>query len=75
MPKWRFGSEQAMEIDLLPKIPPSDGYGNVFAYLLTDASAIKLAKVIVDIMTKHGYRPTALIADKDTAIIANPVRK
>ena len=67
-----------MQIDLLPNLPPSGGYENVltaldvisrylFAYPLTDASAINVAKVLIDIMTKHSYLPTTLITDKGTA--------
>ena len=67
-----------MQIDLLPNLPPSGGYENVltaidvlsrylFAYPLTDASAINVAKALIDIMTKHAYLPTTLINDKGTA--------
>ena len=67
-----------MQIDLLPNLPPSGGYENVltaidvfsrylFAYPLTDASAINVAKALIDIMTKHAYLPTTLITDKGTA--------
>ena len=67
-----------MQIDLLPNLPPSGGYENIltaidvfsrylFAYPLTDASAINVAKAIIDIMTKHSYLPTTLITDKGTA--------
>ena len=67
-----------MQIDLLPNLPPNGGYENVltaidvfsrylFAYPLTDASAINVAKAIIDIMTKHAYLPTTLISDKGTA--------
>ena len=67
-----------MQIDLLPNLPPSGGYENVltaidafsrylFAYPHTDASAINVAKAIIDIMTKHAYLPTTLITDKGTA--------
>ena len=38
-----------------------------FAYPLTDASAINVAKAIIDIMTKHAYLPTTLITDKGTS--------
>ena len=34
---------------------------------LTDASAINVAKVIIDFLTKHAYLPTTLITDKGTA--------
>ena len=39
----------------------------LFAYLVTDASATKTAKVIFDIMTKHTSLPTTLFTDKGTA--------
>ena len=78
MPEWDLGPEDAMQIDLMPNLPPSGGYENVltaidvfsrylFAYPLTDASAINVAKAIIDIMTKHSYLPTTLITDKGTA--------
>ena len=67
-----------MQIDLLPNLPPSGVFENVltaidvfsrylFAYPLTDASAINVAKALIDIMTKHSYLPTTLITDKGTA--------
>ena len=78
LPEWDLGSEDAMQIDLLPNLPPSGGYENVltaidvfsrylFAYPLTDASAINVAKAIIDIMTKHACLPMTLITDKGTA--------
>ena len=78
LPEWDLGPEDAMQIDLLPHLPPSGGYENVltaidvfsrylFAYPLTDASAINVAKALIDIMTKHSYLPTTLITDKGTA--------
>ena len=77
LPEWDLGPEDAMQIDLLPNLPPSGGYENVltaidvfsrylFACPLTDASAINVAKVLIDIMTKHAYLPTTLITDKGT---------
>ena len=67
-----------MQIDLLPNLPHSGGCENVliaidvssqylFAYPLTDASAINIAKMLIDILTKHAYLPTTLITDKGTA--------
>ena len=78
VPERDLGHEDAMQIDLLPNLPPSGGYENVltaidvfsrylFAYPLTDASAINVAKALIDIMTKHSYLPTTLITDKGTA--------
>ena len=75
-----------MQIDLLPTLPPSDGYENVltaidvfsrylFAYPLTDASAINVAKAIIDIMTKHACLPTTLITDKELHPLLQLLRK
>ena len=75
-----------MQIDLLPNLPPSGGYENVltaidvfsrylFAYPLTDASAINVAKAIIDIITKHAYLPTTLITDKGTAFTSTIIAK
>ena len=82
--KWDLGPEDAMQIDLLPNLPPSGGYENIitamdvfsrylFAYPVTDASATNTAKVIIDIMTKHTYLPTTLITDKGTAFTSRLV--
>ena len=84
LPEWDLGPEDAMQIDLLPKLPPSGGYENIitamnvfsrylFAYPVTDASANNTAKVIINIITKHTYLPTTLITDKGTAFTSNLV--
>ena len=78
MPESDLGPEDAMQIDLMPNLPSSGGHENVltaidvfscylFAYHLTYASAINVAKVIIDIMTKHKKLPTPFITDKGTA--------
>ena len=78
LPEWDLGPEDAMQIDLLPNLPTSSGYQTVmtaidvfsrylFAYRLTEATAANVAKVIIDIMTKHSYLPTTLITDKGSA--------
>ena len=67
-----------MQIDLLPNRPTSGGYQTVmtaldvssrylFAYPLTEATAANVAKVIIDIMTKHSYLLTTLITDMGSA--------
>ena len=81
LPERDFGPEDAMQIDLLQNLPPSEGYENVltsidvffrylFAYPLTDASAVNVAKVLLDIMTNHAYLRTTVITDKGTAFIS-----
>ena len=78
LPEWDLGPEDAMQIDLLPNLPTSGGYQTVmtaidvfsrylFAYPLTEATAANVAKVIIDIMTKHSYLPTTLITVKGSA--------
>ena len=78
MPEWDLGPEDALQIDLLPNLPISGGYQTVmtaldvfsrylFTYPLIEATATKVAKVIIDIMTKHSYLPTTLITDKGSA--------
>ena len=75
LPVWDLGPGNAMQFDLLQNLPPSGGYENVltasdvfsrylFAYPLTDASAINVAKVLIDKMTKHAFLLTTLITDK-----------
>ena len=39
----------------------------LFAYPLIEATATNVAKVIIDIMTKHSYFPTTLITGKGSA--------
>ena len=64
--------EVAMQIDLVPELPPSGGNENIvtamdvfssflFAYLTSKQDAKTVAKVIISIMTKHAYLPTTLI--------------
>ena len=84
LPEWDIGPQDAMQIDLLPNLPPSGGYENVitamdvfsrylFAYPVTDSSATNTAQVIIDIMTKHTYLPTTLITDKGIAFTSKLV--
>ena len=78
LPEWDLGLEDAMQIDLLPNLPTSGGYQTVmtaidvfsrylFAYPLIEATATNVAKVILDMMTKHSYIPTTFITDKNSA--------
>ena len=73
-----------MQIDLMLHHPTSGGCQNVvtaidvfsrylFAYPLTDASTINVAKALIDIMTKHAYLPTTLITDKETAFTSTNI--
>ena len=65
--------EDAMQIDLVPELPPSGGYENMvtamhvfsrylFAYPTPNQDAKLIAKILITIMTKHAYLPTASLA-------------
>ena len=75
-------TEDAMQIDLVPELPPSGGYEKIvtamdmfsrylFAYRTTNQDAKTIAKVLINIMTKHAYLPTTLISDKGTAFMCD----
>ena len=78
--------EDAIQIDLVPGLPPSGGSENfvtvmdvfsryLFAYLTSNQDATTIAKVILNIMTKHAYLPTTLISDKGTAFTSHVVKE
>ena len=78
--------EDAMQIDLVPGLPPSGGYENIvtamdvfsrylFAYPTSNQDALTIAKVIINIMTKHAYLPTTLISDKGTAFTSHVIKE
>ena len=75
-----------MQIDLVPGLPPSVGYENIvtandvfsrylIAYPTSNQDAKTVAKVIINIMTKHAYLPTTLISDKGTAFISHVIKE
>ena len=78
--------EDAIQIDLVPKLPPSVGYENIgtdmdvfyrylFAYPTSNQEVKTIAKFIINIMTKHGYLPTALVSDKVTAFLSHVIKE
>ena len=78
--------EDAMQIDLVPGLPPSGGYENIvtaidvfsrylFAYPTSNQDAKTVAKVLISIMTKHAYLPTTLISDKGTAFTSTVIKE
>ena len=78
--------EDSTQIDLLPELPPSGGYENIvtamdvffrylFAYPTANQDAKTIAKVLINIMTKHAYLPTTLISDKGTAFISHVIKE
>ena len=78
--------EYAMQIDLVPGLPPSGGYENIvtamdvfsrflFACPTSNQDATTIAKVIINMMTKHAYLPTTLISDKATAFTSHVIKE
>ena len=76
--------EDAMQIDLVPELPPSGGYENIvtamdvfsrylFAYPAANQPAKTIAKVSINIMTTH--LPTTLISDKSTAFMSHVIKE
>ena len=78
--------EDAMQIDLVPGLPPSRGYENfvtardvlsryLFAYPTSNQDAKRIAKVLINIMTTDAYLPTTLISDKGTAFKSHVIKE
>ena len=75
-----------MQIDLLPELPPSEGYENIitamdlfsrcaFAYPVSNPTAVNTAKVIKNIMTRHAYLPTLIITDKGSVFVSQVIHE
>ena len=75
-----------MQIDIVQGLPPSGGYENIvtamdvfshylFAYPTANQDATTIAKVLINIMTKHAYLPTTLISDKGTAFTSQVIKE
>ena len=78
--------EDAMQIDLVPGLPPSGGYENIvtamdvfsrylIAYPTSNQDATTIAKVIKNIRTKHAYLPTTVISDEGTAFTSHVIKE
>ena len=75
-----------MQIDLVPRLPPSGGYENIvtaidvssrslFANPTSNQGAKTVAQVLINIMTEHAYLPTTLISDKGTAFTSHVIKE
>ena len=78
--------EDAIQIGLVPELPPSDGYQNIvtamdvfsrylFAYPTANQDTKTIAKVLINIMTKQAYLPTTLISDKGKAFTTHVIKE
>ena len=78
--------EDAMQFDLVPKLPPSGGYEIIvtamdvfsrylFAYPTSNQDVKTFVKLLNNIMTKHAYLLTTLILDKGTAFMSHVIKE
>ena len=76
----------AMKVDLVPEMPPSGGYENIvramvvfsryfFAYPTSSQNTKTLARVIINIMTKHAYLPTTIVADRGSVFMSQVIKE
>ena len=81
-----LGPEDALQIDVVPFDEPSGGYTAVitamdafsrylFAYNVIRADSKTVARVIIDIMTRHAYLPSCLISDKGSQFISEVTKE
>ena len=79
--KMALGPEDALQRDIVPFDKPSGGYTAIitamdvfsrylFTYNVIRTDAPTVARVLVDIMTRHAYLPTTVITDKGTQFMS-----
>ena len=77
--------EDAMQIELVPELPPSGDYENIvtamyvyprflLAYPTSSRDTKIIAKVIFNIMTKHAYLPTTIISEKGSVFMSQVIK-
>ena len=82
--KLALGPEDALQMDIVPFDEPSNGFTAIvtamdifsrylFTYCVTKIDAKTIARVLVDIMTRHAYLPTTMITDKGTQFMSEVV--
>ena len=82
--KLALGPEDALQMDIVPFDEPSGGYHAIitamdvfsrylFTYNVVRTDASTVARVLVDIMTRHAYLPTTIITDKGTQFMSEVV--
>ena len=75
-----------MQIDLVPKLPPSGGYENIVTamdvfsrFLIANPTSNQdtktIAKVLINVMTKHVYLPTVFVSDKGTTFMSHVIKE
>ena len=78
--------EEAMQNDLVPELPPLGGFENIvtamdvfyrylFVYPTSNSDVKTIAKVLINIMTKHVYLLKTLISDRGTAFMCHVIKE
>ena len=78
--------EDAMQIDLVPELPPSGGYENIvtamdvycrcfFAYPTSSQYSKTIARVIINNKTKHAYLPMTINSDKGSVFMSQVIKE
>ena len=84
--EFTFGSEDCLEVDILPNFPSSNGYRHIitmmdvfsrylFAYPTQDMTARTVGRCIIDVMTRHCYLPTVIVTDKGSQFRSDVVNQ
>ena len=82
--KLAMGPEDALQMDIVPFDEPSNGFtarvtamdifsSYLFTYCVTKTDEKTIARVLIDIMTRHAYLPTTIITDKRTQFMSEVV--
>ena len=78
--------EVAMQIILVPELPPSGGdefivtandvfFRYLFVFPTSSQDAKVIAKVKINVMTKHAYLPTTIISDKGSVFMSQVIKE
>ena len=78
--------EDALQINLVPELPPSGGYEKfvialhmfscyLFVYPTSNQDTKTIAKIIINTMAKHTYLPTTLISNKGSSFVSHLIKE
>ena len=78
--------DYALQIDLVPELPPFGGYENIvtaldvisrylFAYPTSSQDAKTILRVIINNLTTHAYLPTTIISDSGSVFMSQVIKE
>ena len=78
--------EDAVQKDLVPEIPPSGSYENIVTamdvfskylsgYPTSNQDAKTIARVIINVMSKHAYLPTTIISYMESVFMSQVIKE